>query len=115
MRTAVNALSALAHQGRLSAFRMLIKAGKPGMPAGEIARQMATPPNTLSASLTILANAGLIESRREGRSVIYTATYKNMAALLEYLMEDCCGGSPEICSALAEVVLRSHCEAEVQA
>ena len=111
MKNAVSSLSALAHQGRLSAFRLLVKAGHEGIAAGEIARTLDVPPNTLSASLTILTNAGLIDSRREGRSVIYVAKFENMAALLEYLMEDCCGGSPEICASLADVVMRSHCKA----
>ncbi len=111
MKAAVTALSALAHQGRLSVFRMLVQAGGEGVPAGEIARRLGVPPNTLSANLTILANAGLVDSRREGRSIIYTATYAHMTALLEYLMQDCCGGSPEICASLADVVLRSRCDA----
>ena len=109
MKTAVTALSALAHQGRLATFRMLVQAGHDGIPAGEIAKRLDVPPNTLSSNLTILTNAGLIDSRRDGRSIIYSARYENMTALLEYLMQDCCGGHPEICASLAEVVLRSHC------
>jgi len=111
MKTAVTALSALAHQSRLAVFRMLVQVGREGIPAGEIARRLDIPPNTLSSNLTILSNAGLIDSRREGRSVIYSARYETMAALLEYLMEDCCGGSPEICASLADVVMRSRCGA----
>lgn len=111
MKTAVTALSALAHQGRLSTFRMLVQAGHEGIAAGEIARRLDVPANTLSANLNILANAGLIENRREGRSIIYTARYGHMTELLEYLMQDCCGGSPEICASLAEVVLHGRCEA----
>jgi DNA-binding transcriptional ArsR family regulator len=67
------------------------------------------PPNTLSSNLNILSNVGLIESRREGRSIIYTARYGDMTELLEYLMEDCCNGAPEICAPLADVALRSRC------
>lgn len=110
MKSAVAALSALAHEARLAAFRMLVKAGHEGIPAGEIARRLEIPPNTLSSNLTILTHAGLIESRREGRSIIYSAKYENMTSLLEYLMEDCCGGSPEICASLVEIVMRSHCD-----
>lgn len=109
MKSAVTALSALAHQGRLSTFRMLVQAGRDGIPAGEIARRLEVPPNTLSSNLTILSAAGLIDSRREGRSVIYSAQYATMTGLLEYLMQDCCGGAPEICASLADMVLRSRC------
>jgi DNA-binding transcriptional ArsR family regulator len=109
MKTAVTALSALAHQGRLSVFRMLVQAGHGGIPAGEIARRLDVPPNTLSANLTILSHAGLIDSVRDGRSVIYSARYEAMTSLLEYLMEDCCGGSPEICASLADTLLRGRC------
>ncbi|MEG3176598.1 metalloregulator ArsR/SmtB family transcription factor [Sphingomonas sp. RB3P16] len=115
IKNAVAGLSALAHEGRLTVFRMLVQAGPTGIAAGEIARQMEVPPNTLSANLTILSHAGLIDSRREGRSVIYTARYENMTELLEYLMKDCCGGSPEICASLVDVVLRSRCDVPVSA
>lgn len=109
MKNAVTALSALAHHGRLAAFRLLVQAGRDGLPAGEVARRLDVPPNTLSSSLSILANAGLVDSRRNGRSIIYSAQYDQMTDLLEYLMQDCCGGSPEICGSLAEIVMRSQC------
>lgn len=112
---AVVALSALAHPARLTTFRMLVQAGGEGMAAGEIARRQGVPPNTLSANLNILSHAGLIESRRDGRSIIYSACYDRMADMLEYLMEDCCGGNPEICARLAGVVTRSHCIEETRA
>ncbi len=94
--TAIDALYALAHEGRLSAFRMLVKAGPDGLAAGEIARRLDVPPNSLSANLNILSNAGLVQSRRDGRSIIYTACYDRMIQLLGYLLEDCCNGAPEI-------------------
>src|SRR4051794_15850767 len=98
---AVNALSALAHPGRLQVFRLLVQAGPQGMAAGEIARATASLANTLSTNLAILAGAGLVASRRDGRSIIYTAAYDQMRDLLAFLMEDCCGGKPEICAPLA--------------
>ena len=107
MNEAASALGALAHQGRLSAFRMLVQAGKDGLAAGEIARRLGTPPNTLSANLNILSHAGLTASRRAGRSIIYTADYDRMSALLGFLVEDCCGGSPEICAPLALIADRA--------
>ena len=107
--TAVTALSALAHESRLSAFRMLVQAGPEGRAAGEIARRLGVPPNTLSSNLTILSHAGLVDSRRDGRSIIYTARFAEMTELLQFLMQDCCGGAPEICAPLAAVALDSRC------
>jgi DNA-binding transcriptional ArsR family regulator len=95
---AVEALSALAHPSRLAAFRLLVRAGDDGVPAGEIAREIGALPNTLSSHLTILGHAGLIRSRREGRSIRYLADYARMRELLGFLVEDCCAGRPEICA-----------------
>ncbi len=105
--TAITALSALAHPARLEAFRLLVRAGGPGMAAGEIARDTGSLPNTLSANLNILSAAGLVGSRREGRSIIYTANYDRMRELLAFLMEDCCAGAPEICAPLADAARRT--------
>jgi ArsR family transcriptional regulator len=102
-KPAVTALSALAHEGRLSAFRLLVQAGADGLAAGEIARRLDVLPNTLSASLGVLSHAGLIASRRDGRSILYTARYDAMRELLAFLVEDCCGGAPEICGDLAAI------------
>ncbi|ALL13230.1 ArsR/SmtB family transcription factor [Caulobacter henricii] len=107
MNSAVASLSALAHGGRLSAFRMLVQAGAAGLAAGEIARRLDMLPNTLSSHLSILDHAGLIHARREGRSIIYTADYGAMQGLLGFLMEDCCGGSPEICAPLSDILARA--------
>ncbi|RYE50321.1 MAG: transcriptional regulator [Hyphomicrobiales bacterium] len=102
-KAAVSSLAALAHAGRLSTFRLLIQAGPEGLPAGEISRRLGVLPNTLSASLNVLSHAGLITSRRAGRSIIYTAQYGAMRDLLAFLMEDCCGGAPEICAPLVAI------------
>ena len=109
MTSAVTSLSALAHEGRLAIFRMLVQAGPEGVAAGDIARRLDSPPNTLSANLKVLTHAGLLASRREGRSILYSARYDQMSELLGYLMEDCCAGSPEICAPLAEVFARAAC------
>lgn len=106
---AIHALSALAHEGRLNAFRLLIKAGKAGMPSGEIARALGVPANTLSNSLTLLAHAGLVESRREGKLAIYTVRFGEVTGLLEFLIEDCCAASEEICAPLGEIALKACC------
>jgi DNA-binding transcriptional ArsR family regulator len=108
---AIVRLSALAHAGRLSVFRLLVKAGVMGMPAGDIARSLDVLPNTLSTNLNILVHAGLIRSRRQGRSIIYTADYDQMRDLLGFLVEDCCGGSPDICAPLADLTRTTACAA----
>ena len=101
---ALAGLSALAHDGRLSIFRLLVKAGPDGVAAGDIARKLATQPNTLSAQLLVLSNAGLVRARRQGRSIIYTVDFAAMSDLLLFLTKDCCGGRAEICAPLAQTV-----------
>ena len=91
----------------MAVFRLLVQAGPDGVAAGEIARRLGVPPNTLSAQLNVLANAGLTTRRREGRSVRYAADYDAMGALLIYLTEDCCQGRPEVCAPLAEIAART--------
>ncbi|MFM1958742.1 MAG: hypothetical protein RL588_259 [Pseudomonadota bacterium] len=100
---AIAALSALAHPGRLEVFRRLVRAGPGGLAAGEIARATGSLPNTLSSNLAILNAAGLTRSRRDGRSIVYSADFGAMRGLLAYLMEDCCEGRPEICADLSPV------------
>ena len=99
--TAIEALSSLAHPGRLAVFRLLVRAGPDGVSAGEVARALDTPANTMSTHLAILTRASLIRSRRESRSIIYSADYPQITALLGFLMEDCCQGRPEICDPIA--------------
>ena len=106
LKDASTALSALAHEGRLSAFRLLVQAGPTGQAAGEIARRLGVLPNTLSASLNVLTHAGLAQSRRQGRSIIYAADFGAMSRLLGCLMEDCCGGEPGICAPLTDIASR---------
>lgn len=108
---AVAALSALAHEGRLQIFRLLVQAGDPGMAAGDIARATDVRPNTLSSNLSILSAAGLVRSRREGRSIIYNAAYDRMRELLAFLVEDCCAGAPAVCAPLVAIASRA-CSAE---
>ena len=107
--SALKKLSALAQESRLAVFRLLVTSGEQGVAAGEIARTLQITPNTLSAQLTILANAGMIASRRDGRSIIYAAGYDAMSDLLVYLMDDCCQGRPEVCAPLADLAARAAC------
>ena len=91
---ALEALAALAHNVRLAVFRLLVQAGPEGLPAGRIAERMAMPASSLSFHLKELHRAGLLGSRQEGRSILYMARFETMGALLGYLTENCCGGTP---------------------
>lgn len=91
--TVVRALGALAQEHRLALFRLLVQAGPEGLAAGAIAEALGVPASSLSFHLAQLTNAGLIAQRRDGRSLIYSADYGAMTALLGFLMENCCGGA----------------------
>src|SRR5271155_1467337 len=86
------ALSALAQENRLDAYRLLVQAGPEGLAAGEVATSLGVSPNTLTFHFDRLREAGLIAVRRDGRSMIYAAQFDTMNALLGYLTENCCGG-----------------------
>jgi ArsR family transcriptional regulator len=109
--TTVKALGALAQESRLEAFRLLVRSGAEGMAAGEIARTLHIPHNTMSSHLSILVNAGLIGSRREGRSIIYNIDFSGTRDLLSFLMEDCCRGRPDLCAPVLDSVLSGCCAA----
>lgn len=101
-KEATVALAALAHDTRLRVFRMLVRAGYDGMPAGEIATALEIPNPTLSFHLNHLSQAGLIASRRAGRSIIYSVSFEDVRALLTFLMEDCCQGKADLCGPLPQ-------------
>jgi len=90
----IRALGALAQEHRLAAFRLLVQAGSQGIAAGALAEQLGVPASSMSFHLAQLAHAGLVTQRRESRSIIYSADYGAMNALMGYLTENCCGGLP---------------------
>jgi DNA-binding transcriptional ArsR family regulator len=100
LKSALDALSALAQPTRLKAFRRLIRAYPDEVPAGEIARLAKVPHNTMSTHLAALTRAGLIAVRREGRTMNYRADLEGFRALIRFLMRDCCGGRTEVCAPL---------------
>jgi len=93
-KTAVIALSALAQESRLMVFRTLVQAGLDGMAAGKISETTGIPPSSLSFHLKEMSYAGLVNSRQESRYVIYSANFKVMNELLDFLTENCCAGAP---------------------
>ncbi len=103
---AAEMFSALGHEGRLAIFRLLVEAGPQGVAAGDVARTLDVAPSSLSANLTILSSAGLITSRRDGRSIIYSADFATVGGLLGFLVEDCCNGAPEVCAPLDSLLAR---------
>lgn len=96
-KLAVAAFAGLGQETRLEVFRLLVRAGSDGVPAGEIATQVGAMQNTTSAHLKVLSHAGLIRAKRDGRSVRYVADMNGLRDLLAFLMEDCCNGSPDLC------------------
>ncbi|GAA3849987.1 metalloregulator ArsR/SmtB family transcription factor [[Pseudomonas] carboxydohydrogena] len=94
---AISAFGALAQDTRLAIVRMLVKAGPLGMAAGSIAESAGAAASNVSFHLKDLEHAGLVSSRREARSIIYSANFETLRGLISFLMKDCCGGHPEIC------------------
>ena len=98
---AVSALAALAQDNRLEIYRLLVKAGPQGLPAGVVASKLAVAPNTLTFHFDRLRQAGLVTVTRQGRSMIYAARFDTVNALVGFLTESCCGGAscaPQVCT-----------------
>lgn len=98
----IDTLSALAQPTRLSAFRLVVEHEPHGLPAGEIARRLDVPQNTMSTHLAQLTRAGLLAANKQGRTIIYRAEIDHMRSVMSYLVNDCCGGRPELCAPLIE-------------
>jgi ArsR family transcriptional regulator, arsenate/arsenite/antimonite-responsive transcriptional repressor len=102
---AIAALAALAQGTRLETFRLLVKHEPHGVAAGELARLIDVPQNTMSAHLAILSRAGLVTGERHSRTIIYRANLDGFRELTLFMVQDCCGGSPELCAPLIESLL----------
>lgn len=102
MNAATSAFAALSQETRLAAFRLLVKAGPAGLPAGEIARGLKAAPSTLSTHLGLLQRAGLVSSERRSRHIVYRADFEGVGALMRFLMRDCCKGHPAVRAAIGE-------------
>lgn len=107
---AVAALGALAQESRLEVFRLLVRTGADGMPAGDIGERLNIPPATLSFHLAQLRHAGLVTMKRDGRSLIYSADYDGMDDLMSFLTEKCCAGAVQrvipVCDPASATVVR---------
>lgn len=98
------ALAALAQPTRLDVFRLLVQHEPGGLPAGDIARTLAVPHNTMSSHLGILSRAGLVRSERRSRSIIYRADLDCLREVVTFLLNDCCGGHPGVCAPLLDAL-----------
>jgi DNA-binding transcriptional ArsR family regulator len=96
------ALAALAQSTRLEVFRLLVKHEPKGLAAGDIARALAVPQNTMSSHLAVLSRAGLVSAQRFSRSIVYRADLSRFRAVVLFMLKDCCDGRPEICAPLIE-------------
>ena len=99
---ATQALGALAQPTRLAVFRLLVREGPQGLPAGEVAEKVGVQPATLSFHLAQLERAGLLVSKRQSRQIFYAADFAAMRSLVGFLLDDCCHGRPEICEGLGQ-------------
>ena len=102
--SALTAFAALGQETRLDVLRLLIRAGSDGLSAGEIGDKLDVRQNTMSANLSVLLHAGLVRNVREGRSIRYFADMDGVQGLLAFLMEDCCGGRPELCQPVIDSI-----------
>ena len=100
--SAINVFEALSNDTRLAAFRLLVRAGPEGLPAGEIAERLGVVQNTMSSHLHKLGGAGLVTSRRQSRHIIYRVDFAIVRELILFLMEDCCGGNSAVCGPIAQ-------------
>jgi DNA-binding transcriptional ArsR family regulator len=110
----IAALTALAQSTRLNTFRLLVKREPDGVPAGELARLMEIPQNTMSTHLAILARTGLVQGERHSRSILYRADLSRLRELVLFLLKDCCGGRADLCAPLI-ADLSPGCPTEVLA
>lgn len=93
-------MTALSQATRLDTFRLLVRHEPMGLPAGEIARELGVPQNTMSSHLGVLARAGLVQSERQSRSIIYRADLDGLRDVILFLLKDCCNGNAALCEPL---------------
>ncbi|MGB7288031.1 MAG: metalloregulator ArsR/SmtB family transcription factor [Salaquimonas sp.] len=104
INSTLTAFGALGQETRLEVFRLLVKAGDKGLLAGEIGEKLNVKQNTMSANLAALLHADLVRNERQGRTIRYFANFETLKGLLGFLMEDCCGGRPELCQPVIDEI-----------
>lgn len=109
---AIAALAALAQRTRLDAFRLLVRHEPDGVPVGDLARELKTPHNTMSAHLAVLSRAGLVKHERRSRSIIYRADLARLREMTLFLVKDCCGSNIDLCGPLIAELTAPCCPGE---
>jgi len=112
-KDAVTCLAALAHDQRLAIFRLLVKEGPSGLPAGEIAEAVDATPTGASFHLKELDRAGLIHATLVGRYIRYAVHFDKVRQMLTFLTEDCCQGNPKLCGSTIKKA-RELCKGETK-
>ncbi len=105
----LNALAALSHEGRFDLFRHLVRAGPSGLPVGDLAALMDANFTTTSAQLSTLAQANLVSTERQGRSILYRAGYHTIRDVIISLMADCCQGQSDVIGPILETFSNPSC------
>lgn len=109
IKQAIKAFSSLSQETRLRAFRILVEYGKTGISAGALSDKLGIPHNTLSFHLSHLTDAGLVASRKQGRSVIYRADLKQSQGLVNFLLENCCAVDMAACKDIEKLMEGCKC------
>lgn len=104
--TVLTAMAALSQATRLDTFQLLVRHEPTGLAAGEVARLLKTPQNTMSTHLSVLARAGLVTTERHSRSIVYRANLDQLRDVMVFLAKDCCGGDPTLCTPLVAELTR---------
>ncbi len=112
MENAVISFAALSQETRLKTLQLLVRHEPDGLAAGEVARQLEVQHNTMSAHLAVLARAGWVVSRRQGRSIIYRVNLAHIEKIIRFLLHDCCNGHPEVCAPLTDSLVVRACKKE---
>ncbi|WP_081622878.1 ArsR/SmtB family transcription factor [Marinobacter gelidimuriae] len=110
--SAITSFGALSQETRLEAFRLLVRHEPEGLPAGEIARRLGVPHNTMSAHLSVLTRAELVLSQRQSRYIIYRANLNRVQETIQFLVNDCCAGHPQVCEPLTSSLIA--CSAQLE-
>lgn len=101
---AIASFAALSQETRLKAFQLLVRHEPEGLPAGDIARRLGVPHNTMSAHLAVLARAGWVVSQRQSRSIVYRVDLEHVKETIRFLVRDCCAGHPEVCEPVVDLL-----------